>query len=106
MNAGNVPFSVYSHMIQDPIWLKCMQYRLQLSYNIDKICNLWRASLVLSLSEQLSSLNHGDEFDVAIEGDVVSFNLLFNCRYHLFSLSFRFNKVIKKFVKVLSINMI
>lgn len=62
---------VHSDMVQDPIWTRCMDYRLKLSNIMDKVGPLWRAALILSLSEQLSSLNHGDEFDVAIEGDVI-----------------------------------
>merc|ERR1712176_611374 len=71
MLADNGRIIVHSDMVQDPIWTRCMNYRLKLSYIMDKVGPLWRAALILSLCEQLSSLNHGDEFDVAIEGDVI-----------------------------------
>lgn len=70
-NSDNGRLIVHSDMVQDPIWTRCMDYRLKLSNIMEKVGPLWRAALILSLSEQLSSLNHGDEFDVAIEGDVI-----------------------------------
>jgi len=71
MNSDNGPLIVHSDMVQDPIWTRCMDFRLKLSNIMEKVGPLWRAAFILSLSEQLSSLNHGDEFDVAIEGDVI-----------------------------------
>jgi hypothetical protein len=47
-----------------------MELRLLTSRVLQRVGPLWRASLILSLSEQLASLDH--ETDYYIEGDVVS----------------------------------
>jgi tRNA nucleotidyltransferase/poly(A) polymerase len=53
----------------DPIWLHAMEFRLLTSKVLARIGPLWRAALVLSLVEQLISLN--DTMEYTIEGDVV-----------------------------------
>ena len=55
----------------DPEWQQAMQYRLLLSKVLQRVGPLWRASMILSLSEQLSSPQR-EEFSYTIEGDVVS----------------------------------
>jgi hypothetical protein len=55
---------------EDPVWQHAMEFRLLCSKTLGQIGPLWRAALILSLSEKLSSL--GDDLDYAIEGDVVS----------------------------------
>eukprot|EP00545_Synedropsis_sp_CCMP1620_P006828 CAMPEP_0119005512 /NCGR_PEP_ID=MMETSP1176-20130426/1765_1 /TAXON_ID=265551 /ORGANISM="Synedropsis recta cf, Strain CCMP1620" /LENGTH=700 /DNA_ID=CAMNT_0006957331 /DNA_START=484 /DNA_END=2586 /DNA_ORIENTATION=+ len=52
----------------DPIWLHAMEFRLLTSKVLSRIGPLWRAALVLSLVEQLVTLN--DDFLYTIEGDV------------------------------------
>jgi hypothetical protein len=55
---------------EDPLWEHAMEFRLLTSKMLQRTGSLWRASLILSLSEQLASLeNDGDYY---IEGDVVS----------------------------------
>lgn len=55
---------------EDPVWEHAMELRLLTSRVLQRVGPLWRASLILSLSEQLASLDH--ETDYYIEGDVVS----------------------------------
>ena len=50
------------------LWNDAMKFRLQCAEVLLPVKSLWRASLILSLSEQLAQLN----FDIAIEEDVVS----------------------------------
>jgi len=52
----------------DPIWLHAMDYRLSISKILGRVGALWRAALILSLSEELAKLND-DELNYAIEGD-------------------------------------
>eukprot|EP00594_Rhizosolenia_setigera_P017934 CAMPEP_0178961198 /NCGR_PEP_ID=MMETSP0789-20121207/13536_1 /TAXON_ID=3005 /ORGANISM="Rhizosolenia setigera, Strain CCMP 1694" /LENGTH=715 /DNA_ID=CAMNT_0020644931 /DNA_START=396 /DNA_END=2543 /DNA_ORIENTATION=+ len=53
--------------VENPIWKYAMQYRLECAQILDKVQSLWRAALILSLSEQLAGL----DFDHAIEEDVI-----------------------------------
>jgi len=55
-------------MEDDPIWLHAMDYRLSVSKVLSKVGPLWRAALILSLSEQLAKLSD-DELNYPIEGD-------------------------------------
>ena len=59
---------VDSETEDDPVWTHAMEFRLLTSKVIERVGPLWRAALVLSLSEQLVSLSD----DIFIEGDVVS----------------------------------
>eukprot|EP00543_Licmophora_paradoxa_P015361 CAMPEP_0202461580 /NCGR_PEP_ID=MMETSP1360-20130828/50011_1 /ASSEMBLY_ACC=CAM_ASM_000848 /TAXON_ID=515479 /ORGANISM="Licmophora paradoxa, Strain CCMP2313" /LENGTH=376 /DNA_ID=CAMNT_0049083689 /DNA_START=105 /DNA_END=1235 /DNA_ORIENTATION=+ len=59
---------VDSETEEDPLWKGAMEFRLVASNVLDRVGVLWRAALILSLSEQLVNVN--DDF-VAIEGDVV-----------------------------------
>lgn len=52
----------------DPIWLHSMEFRLLASKVLERVGSLWRASLILSLSEELGAI----ENEYAIDGDVVS----------------------------------
>jgi tRNA nucleotidyltransferase/poly(A) polymerase len=54
----------------DPVWQHAMEFRLLCSRVLLKVGGLWRAALMLSLSEQLASLNEG-ELEYIIEGDMV-----------------------------------
>ena len=68
---------------EDPVWIHAMEFRLTCFKMLQKIGPLWRAALILSLSEELnnattqwqsSSSQYGDSassLDYAIEGDVV-----------------------------------
>ena len=60
---------------EDPIWLHAMEYRLLASNFLRKVGSLWRAALILSLSEQLAQVEQ--KFSYTIEGDVVSYNYFF-----------------------------
>merc|ERR1712071_442100 len=51
----------------DEIWKEAMKLRLKSAEVIRQVKSLWRASLILSLAEQLSMLN----FDLAIEDDEI-----------------------------------
>uniref|UniRef100_A0A7S2R939 Poly A polymerase head domain-containing protein n=1 Tax=Eucampia antarctica TaxID=49252 RepID=A0A7S2R939_9STRA len=53
---------------EDPIWLHAMEYRLLTSGFLRKVGSLWRAALILSLSEQLAKIDQ--DFNYTIEGDV------------------------------------
>lgn len=53
---------------EDPIWLHAMEYRLLASGFLRKVGSLWRAALILSLSEQLAQAEQ--KFSYTIEGDV------------------------------------
>ena len=63
--------TINSETEDDPLWVHAMEFRLLTSKVLQRIGSLWRASLILSLSEQLTSLNN--DSDYYIEGDVVSF---------------------------------
>jgi len=54
-------------MDDDAIWKEAMEYRLRCAQVLRQVKSLWRASLILSLCEQLAELN----FDLAIEEDVI-----------------------------------
>jgi len=53
----------------DPLWLHAMEYRLLVSKVLGRVGPLWRAALILSLSEELLALEK-DDFSYTIEGDV------------------------------------
>ena len=55
----------------DPIWKEAMRYRLSAAKIVKRLGHLWRAAMILSLSEQLADLE-GEELNYNIEGDVVS----------------------------------
>ena len=63
--------SIDSATEEDPVWEHAMEFRLLCSSVLKRVGGLWRAALMLSLSEQLATLNEGD-LDYAIEGDIVS----------------------------------
>ena len=63
--------SIDSDTEEDPVWEHAMEFRLLCSSFLQRVGGLWRAALMLSLSEQLAMLNEG-ELEYAIEGDVVS----------------------------------
>jgi tRNA nucleotidyltransferase (CCA-adding enzyme) len=54
---------------EDQLWQHAMEFRLLCSKVLQRVGSLWRAALILSLAEQLVSLDH--ELEYAIEGDVV-----------------------------------
>lgn len=60
---------VSSDTEDDPVWEHAMELRLLTSRVLQRVGPLWRAALILSLSEQLLSLDR--ESDYFIEGDVV-----------------------------------
>jgi tRNA nucleotidyltransferase (CCA-adding enzyme) len=62
---------VYSAVEEDPVWQHAMEFRLLCAEALKKVGPLWRAALVLSLSEQLEHISQGD-LEYAIEGDIVS----------------------------------
>ena len=75
-NNGDGGFSCYmnskpvnSELEIDPVWQHAMELRLLTSKVLQRVGTLWRAALILSLSEQLTSLD--GESDYFIEGDVV-----------------------------------
>ena len=55
----------------DPLWEGAMEYRLLVSRPLKRLGPLWRAAMILSLSEQLAAIE-GEEIRYTIEGDVVS----------------------------------
>jgi len=60
---------VTSDTEDDPLWLNAMEHRLLVSKVLGRVGSLWRAALILSLSEQLLALEQ-DELSYTIEGDV------------------------------------
>lgn len=62
---------VYSAAEDDPVWQHAMEFRLLCAGVVKKVGPLWRAALVLSLSEQLEHNSQGD-LEFVIEGDIVS----------------------------------
>jgi tRNA nucleotidyltransferase/poly(A) polymerase len=64
---------IYSAVEDDPVWQHAMEFRLLCAEALKKVGPLWRAALVLSLSEQLEHISQGD-LEYAIEGDIVSTN--------------------------------
>ena len=57
----------------DPFWRAAMEFRLQASSILGRVGPLWRAALILSLSERLAGLEDDDnEIAYAVEGDYVS----------------------------------
>jgi len=67
MGAGEID----SDVEEDPLWKHAMEFRLLASKVLQRIGPLWRAALILSLSEQLADLED-EHFSYTIEGDVVS----------------------------------
>ena len=67
--------TIHSATEDDPVWAHAMDFRLLCAKVMNRVGPLWRAALILSLSEQLLKLQDG-ELDYAIEGDVVRFRLL------------------------------
>lgn len=61
---------ISSESEDDPVWQHAMELRLLTSKVLQRVGPLWRAALILSLSEQLLSLER--ESDFFIEGDIVS----------------------------------
>ena len=62
---------VDSDVENDPVWKHAMEFRLLVSKVLQRVGPLWRAALILSLSEQLSDLEN-EHYSYTIEGDVVS----------------------------------
>jgi tRNA nucleotidyltransferase/poly(A) polymerase len=62
--------TVDSEVEEDPVWEHAMEFRLLCSSVMQKIGPLWRAALILSISEQLVSIED-DGLDYTIEGDVL-----------------------------------
>lgn len=60
---------VNSELEEDPVWQGAMEYRLLVSKVLKRLGPLWRAAMVLSLSEQLAVIE-GEELSYTIEGDV------------------------------------
>lgn len=54
---------------QDPLWIHAMEFRQHCARVLSKVGPLWRASLILAISEQLAAFE-GD-MSYAIEGDIV-----------------------------------
>jgi tRNA nucleotidyltransferase/poly(A) polymerase len=61
---------VDSELEDDPVWEHAMEFRLLCSSLVQRIGPLWRAALMLSIAEQLVSVDD-DGLDYAIEGDVL-----------------------------------
>jgi len=61
---------VNSDTEDDPLWLNAMEHRLLVSKVLSRVGPLWRAALILSLSEQLLALEQDDQLSYTIEGDV------------------------------------
>ena len=61
---------VESAIEDDPVWVHAMEFRLLCSEVMKRIGSLWRAALLLSISEQLAAVE-SEGLDYAIEGDVV-----------------------------------
>jgi len=61
--------TVDSDTEDDPLWLHAMEYRLLVSKILGRVGPLWRAAMVLSLSEELLATEK-DDFSYTIEGDV------------------------------------
>lgn len=59
---------------EDQLWQHAMEFRLLCSKVLQRVGSLWRAALILSLSEELVSLDN--ELEYAIEGDIVSDTVL------------------------------
>lgn len=55
---------------EDPVWEHAMEFRLLCSSVMHRIGPLWRAALILSISEQLATLE-SEGLDFTIEGDVL-----------------------------------
>ena len=65
------PLEINVDTEEAPVWLHPMVFRLLVSKVMQRAGPLWRAALILSLSEQLAMLEN-DQFSYTIEGDVVS----------------------------------
>jgi hypothetical protein len=55
----------------DPVWEHAMEFRLLCSKVLLRVGTLWRASLFLSISEELVKAEQHDGIEYAIEGDVL-----------------------------------
>lgn len=64
------PRDIDSTKENDPVWKHAMEFRLLVSKIMMRVGPLWRASLILSLSEQLAALEN-EQLSYTIEGDVV-----------------------------------
>lgn len=60
---------INSETEDDPLWRHAMEFRLLVSKVFGRIGPLWRAAMVLSLSEQLVAIEH-EELSYTIEGDI------------------------------------
>merc|ERR1719201_338342 len=49
---------VNSEVEKDPTWIRAMEFRLQIFRILNRVGNLWRVALLLSLSEQLSQAKY------------------------------------------------
>ncbi|GAX22700.1 tRNA nucleotidyltransferase [Fistulifera solaris] len=54
---------------EDPLWIHAMEFRQRCAKVLIKVGPLWRASLILAISEQLAALE--SDMSYAIEGDIV-----------------------------------
>jgi tRNA nucleotidyltransferase/poly(A) polymerase len=61
---------INSETEDDPVWEHAMEFRLLCSSVLHCIGPLWRAALILSISEQLVTVDDGG-LDYAIEGDIL-----------------------------------
>lgn len=55
----------------NPVWLYAMEYRLILANVLNRVGPLWRAALILALSEELCHLSD-DDLNYTIEGDFMN----------------------------------
>lgn len=63
------PGEIDSDVEEDPLWKHAMEFRLLASKVLQRVGPLWRAALILSLSEQLAFFED-EHFSYTIEGDV------------------------------------
>mmetsp|Transcript_12380 Transcript_12380/g.18010 ORF Transcript_12380/g.18010 Transcript_12380/m.18010 type:complete len:210 (+) Transcript_12380:1254-1883(+) len=61
--------AVDSDTESDPLWTHAMEFRLLVSKVLERVGPLWRAAMILSLSEQLAVLEQ-EQYSYTIEGDV------------------------------------
>jgi tRNA nucleotidyltransferase/poly(A) polymerase len=76
MNVGRLYCSmngrpVNSETEDDPVWVHAMEFRSICSKVLLRIGSMWRASLFLSISEELVQLDQKDGIEYTIEGDVM-----------------------------------
>ena len=72
------PKEIDSDTENDPVWHHSMEFRLLVSKLLQRVGPLWRAAMILSLSEQLAALEN-EQLSYTIEGDVVSERSLIFC---------------------------